>query len=134
MMSSPDFKCRRDKFRAIVNAKGVGLGSMIDELIEGANDSGGWQAKINLNGQGLSVKIVHDIEGTKRSTRLKRVRHKVHGPAMISTTWDLEWDRMSAWKPLFWLNPTVQIEGSVDPSDPFMIPSFPLKSKPVNDF
>ena len=68
MMSSPDFKCRRDKFRAIVNAKGVGLGSMIDELIEGANNSGGWQAKINLNGQGLSVKIIHDIEGSKRST------------------------------------------------------------------
>jgi len=45
--------------------------------------------QVNFNGQSLSVKIIHDVEGPNTSATCQGVVHKINRPVLLPT-WSLQ--------------------------------------------
>lgn len=73
------------------------------------------------------LKVVHHVESPEAASTEQAVAHETHGPAEeISGCWHGQGFRISGWKPLLAPSVYIQVERTIKPLHPFLVPVMAL--------
>ena len=107
---------------AVVAADRIWFAPPFDDSVQRSDDTFGWQREIDLDSQALSIEIIDDVKQADAASVGKLVMHEVHRPALVDCSRHSQWQRLLAHQAVARLDSHIQLEFTVNPVNPFVVP------------